>query len=83
MLFGFRPFILLPLLVSSVLPVLAQDARGSIGGRVMDAQEALIVGARVTATNQQTGVAGSAASNESAPSSCPSCSPASTALPPR
>ena len=46
-------------------PVAAQDARGSIGGRVTDAQDSLIQGARVTATNQQTGVSASAVTNES------------------
>lgn len=43
---------------------LAQDARGSINGRVTDAQDAVIVGVRISAVNQQTGVASSAVSND-------------------
>ena len=51
-------------LLSITIPVAAQDARGSIGGRVTDAQEAVIAGAQVVVTNQATGVAASAATNE-------------------
>lgn len=42
----------------------AQDARGSIGGRVVDAQDAVIVGVRITAVNQETGVSAAAVSND-------------------
>lgn len=50
------------LAAGSALP--AQDTRGSIGGRIMDAQDAVIPGAQVVATNQDTGVAASAVSNQ-------------------
>ena len=43
----------------------AQDARGSIGGRVSDSQDAVISGARVVAANEQTGVSVSGITNES------------------
>ncbi len=46
------------------MPLLAQDARGTIGGRVIDAQNASIAGARVSATNQETGIVVSATTNE-------------------
>jgi hypothetical protein len=64
MLFTQRAFVLLSLLLSTALLAPAQDARGSIGGRILDAQDAVIAGARVTATNQATGVAASATTNE-------------------
>jgi hypothetical protein len=64
MLFTPRAFVLLSLLLSIAWLAPAQDARGSIGGRIMDAQDAMIAGARVTATNQATGVAASATTNE-------------------
>ena len=59
-----RPF---PLLVYLCLipPVFSQDPRGSLGGRVVDPQDSTIAGARVTAANQETGVASSAVTNES------------------
>lgn len=60
----FAASFLILLLPTLVRPLSAQDARGSIGGRVMDAQDALIAGARVTATNQETGVTVSAVTNE-------------------
>src|SRR4051794_3964633 len=44
--------------------LLAQDPRGSIAGRVVDKSEAVIVGAKVQATNVQTGVAAGVNSNE-------------------
>ena len=47
------------------LPALSQDPRGSIGGRVVDASEAIVVGARVQATNIQTGVTAQARTNDS------------------
>ncbi len=43
----------------------AQDARGTIGGRVVDPQDAAIVAAKITATNQESGVVATATSNES------------------
>ena len=43
----------------------AQDARGSIGGRVTDTLDALIVGAKVVTANQETGVIATAITNES------------------
>ena len=55
---------LFTLCVSLVLPVFSQDPRGTIGGRVVDAQGATIVGARVTATNQETTVATSVVTND-------------------
>jgi hypothetical protein len=60
----FRLFPLLSLFVTLVLPGLSQDPRGTIGGRVVDPQDATIVGARVTATNEETGVAASGVTNE-------------------
>jgi len=65
MLSGSRLAALIPLFVSFALPVLAQDARGTIGGRVSDAQNALVVGVRITATNQATGLSEAAVTNES------------------
>ena len=38
------------------LPLAAQEARGTLLGRVTDASDALIVGARVEASNVDTGV---------------------------
>ena len=51
-------------LLSSIL-LLAQDPRGSISGRVVDTSDAVLVGAKVQATNVQTGVTAAASSNES------------------
>ena len=53
------------LMADASLPIWAQDARGSIGGRVTDTQDASIAGARVVAANQETGVSVSASTNES------------------
>ena len=64
MLSGFRLAALIPLFVNIALPLLAQDARGTIGGRVADAQNALVVGAHITATNQATGLTEAAVTNE-------------------
>src|SRR5262249_15518608 len=50
-------------LLTSVM-LLAQDPRGSISGRVVDKSDAVVVGARVRATNVQTGVTAASASNE-------------------
>ena len=41
-----------------------QDSRGTIGGRVADAQDGLLMGVKVTATNQETGVSAAATTNE-------------------
>ncbi len=43
----------------------AQDPRGSIGGRVVDQSDALVIGAKVHVTNLQTGVGSLVRSNES------------------
>ncbi len=51
-----------PLLMSS--PLRAQDARGSIVGRVADPSDAVIAGAEVRATNVATGVAAVSKTNE-------------------
>src|SRR5438034_791153 len=53
------------LVLSFSLPALAQESRATITGRVTDASAAAVVGARVKATNLQTGVTVAAASNES------------------
>ena len=50
-------------LAASVL-LFAQDPRGSIAGRVVDQSDAVVVGARVQATNVQTGVVAGINSNE-------------------
>ena len=47
-----------------VLPLLAQDSRGTIVGRVSDPTGAVIPGANIKATNVATGVVASAQSNE-------------------
>jgi hypothetical protein len=58
--------IVLPLFLVSLLtlPLAAQDSRGTIGGRIVDAQNAGIVGARVTVTNEETNVASTGLSND-------------------
>ena len=43
-------------LSSAVLPLMAQEGRGTLLGRVSDATGAVIVGAKVDATNTDTGV---------------------------
>src|SRR5204862_8288527 len=48
-----------------VLPLAGQDARGTILGRVTDPVDALIVGAKVEATNVDTGVKLSSVTNRS------------------
>src|ERR1051326_908127 len=58
----FAPKIGLFLMTSVVL--FAQDPRGSISGRVVDKSEAVVIGARVRATNVQTGVYAVSTSNE-------------------
>ncbi len=50
---------------SAAASMMAQDSRGTIGGRVTDAQGAYVVGAHISAVNQATGVAASAVTNES------------------
>src|SRR5512139_2783287 len=47
------------------LPLAAQDARGTVLGRVADASGSVVVGAEVRITNEATGVASSARTNES------------------
>ena len=44
------------LAISVALPALSQDPRGSIGGRVVDKSDAVVVGAKVQVTNVQTEV---------------------------
>src|SRR4029077_8621337 len=44
------------LAISMALPALSQDPRGSIGGRVVDKSDAVVVGAKVQVTNVQTEV---------------------------
>ena len=53
------------ILLGSSMPLWCQDARGSIGGRVTDTQDALVTGARVIAVNEKTGGTASAVTNES------------------
>ena len=48
-----------------MLPLAGQDARGTILGRVTDPVDALIVGAKVEATNVDTGVKLSSVTNRS------------------
>ncbi|MCU1261490.1 MAG: hypothetical protein JWO80_4375 [Bryobacterales bacterium] len=59
----FAVSVLLPILVGTLPPLIAQDSRGVIGGRILDTQDAVVVGARVTATNRESGVATSAGTN--------------------
>src|SRR5260370_4863951 len=48
-----------------VVPVLAQESRGAIQGRVSDSSSGSIVGAQVRATNSATGAEVAATTNES------------------
>ena len=43
---------------------MAQDSRGSIGGRAVDPQNASVIGARVAVTNQETGVVATGITND-------------------
>ena len=52
-------------------PLAAQDARGTIVGRVTDVTNAVVPGAEVRATNVATGVASSAKANEAGNYSMP------------
>jgi hypothetical protein len=52
------------LCLSSVSPLIAQESRATLTGRVTDSSAAAVVGARVKATNLQTGVTVTATSNE-------------------
>jgi hypothetical protein len=58
----FRAFALALVLCS--LSAYAQESRASIKGRVTDASDAAVAGAKVTATNLQTGVAATATTND-------------------
>ncbi|HWQ55812.1 MAG TPA: TonB-dependent receptor [Bryobacteraceae bacterium] len=64
-----KPLLALMLLVAagvlSCLPLAAQDARGTITGRVADPTDAVIANAEVRATNVATGVAAVTRTNES------------------
>jgi hypothetical protein len=63
---GLRPCLAVALLaLASVAPVRSQDARGTIVGRVIDAQEAVIPNASIQVTNLATGLTASLKSNES------------------
>lgn len=42
-------------LLSSAVPAYSQEFRGSLGGRIIDPQQAVIPGAKVTAVNRDTG----------------------------
>jgi len=53
------------------VPLAAQDARGTIVGRVTDATSATVPGAEVRVTNVATGVAGSAKANDAGNYSLP------------
>ena len=48
-----------------VLPLAAQEARGNLLGRVTDSSDAVVVGAKVEATNADTGVRFSSTTNRS------------------
>ena len=54
------------------LPLLPQDSRGTIVGRVVDPTGAVVPGADVKATNVATGVVASAKSNEAGNFTLPS-----------
>ncbi|MBM3734814.1 MAG: TonB-dependent receptor [Acidobacteria bacterium] len=63
-----RLLLLIPLLT---VPLLAQDARGSITGRVLDSTGAVVPNAEVRAANQSTGVGGSSRTNQAGNYSIP------------
>jgi hypothetical protein len=48
------------LLTLSVMPVFAQESRGTIGGRVLDPSSAVVAGAEVRVINPQTAATASA-----------------------
>jgi hypothetical protein len=54
----------LPLLIAMVVPVTAQEARGSIAGKVADPQGAAIAGAHATITNVETNAITRSGSND-------------------
>src|SRR6266566_6435801 len=47
---------ILPLLLATALPVLAQQGTSEIGGRVTDQQGAVLPGVSIVITNEETGV---------------------------
>ena len=53
------------LLILFVFPAAAQDARGTVSGRVTDASGAMVPNAEVRITNEATGVPVSAKTNDS------------------
>ncbi|MGH9660509.1 MAG: carboxypeptidase regulatory-like domain-containing protein, partial [Bryobacteraceae bacterium] len=57
--------LILAIVISLPFPLRAQEARGTILGRVADATGGVLVGAKVEASNVDTGVRYNAASNES------------------
>ena len=52
------------LAIGLALPALSQDPRGSIGGRVVDTSDAVVVGAKVQVTNVQTEVSTTVQTND-------------------
>ncbi|HLJ16587.1 MAG TPA: TonB-dependent receptor [Bryobacteraceae bacterium] len=58
-----RTLVVVGVLLSPV--AFGQDPRGSIGGRVVDQSDAVVVGAKVQVTNVQTGVSAPVQTNES------------------
>ena len=55
---------LLALYAALQLPLLAQDARATLSGRVVDASEAVVIGAKVEARNTGTGIVAASVTNE-------------------
>jgi len=60
-----RTVFFLALLAGFATSLAAQDSRGTIAGRVLDPQDVAVAAARITATNQDTGVAATAVTNDS------------------
>jgi hypothetical protein len=57
-------FVAILFTAGSLLPLMAQESRGSIAGRVQDPSGGLVAGARVRATSNSTGVSAAADSNK-------------------
>jgi hypothetical protein len=60
-----KSFVLAFCLVAIAHPMLAQEVRASLGGRVTDVQGALVPGAKVTVTSEDTNVEQHATTNDS------------------
>ena len=69
-------FLLLTLLLACAAPVLAQSDRGSITGSVTDPNGGLVVGAKVTATNINTGEVREATTSDEGTYTIPELAPA-------